>query len=200
MNPINIASDGTGPLHREINMKLSTLSALLLSGFLLSACAAKPKSDYDVGYDFSQLNTFIELSPAQTNDPISSARIIDAIKGALTAKGFIRDEVHPSFKVTYAFKVANKPRDSGVSIGLGTGTWGSKGGISIGTSVGVPIGSDSAKIQTIQIDVIDPQSNKLIWRGTDKFNFDAGGAEKAEDTKKTVSQILSLFPPKMKSE
>jgi len=176
-------------------MKLSHLSALLLSSLLLSACATKPKSDYDVGYDFSQLSTFIELSPTQTNDPIGSARITDAINGVLTAKGFVRDEEHPSFKVTYAFKVENKPRDSGVSIGLGTGTWGSNGGISIGTSVGVPIGSDSAKIQTIQIDVIDTQSNKLIWRGSDKFNFDAGGAEKAEDTKRSVSKILSLFPP-----
>ncbi|RTR40880.1 DUF4136 domain-containing protein [Shewanella canadensis] len=181
-------------------MKLSRLSALLLSGLLLSACAAKPKSDYDVGYDFSQLSTFIEFSPTQTNDPISSARIIDAITDALTAKGFVRSIDHPSFKVTYAFKVENKPKDSGVSIGLGTGTWGSNGGISIGTSVGVPIGSDSAKIQTIQIDVIDTQSNKLIWRGTDKFNFDAGGAEKAEDTHNTVSKILSQFPPQKQTK
>jgi len=176
-------------------MKLSRLSALLLSGLLLSACAAKPKSDYDVGYDFSQLKSFIEFSPTQTNDPISSTRIINAINGALTAKGFIRDEVDPSFKITYTFKVDNKPKDSGVSIGLGTGTWGSNGGISIGTSVGVPIGSDTAKIQTIQIDIIDAQSNKLIWRGSDKFNFDAGGEEKAEDTAKTVTKILALFPP-----
>jgi len=176
-------------------MKLSPLFAVLLSGLLLSACAAKPKSDYDAGYDFSQLSTFIELSPTQNNDPFRSDRIIDAINGALTAKGFVRDEEHPNFKVTYAFKVADKPKDSGVSIGLGTGTWGSNGGISIGTSVGVPIGSDTAKIQTIQIDVIDTQSNKLIWRGTDKFNFDAGGAEKAENTANTVTQILALFPP-----
>lgn len=176
-------------------MKFSHLSTLLITTLLLSACAAKPKSDYDVGYDFSQLNTFIEFSPTQTNNPINSGRIIDAINGALTAKGFIRDEVHPSFKITYSFKIDNKPKDSGVSIGLGTGTWGSNGGISIGTSVGVPIGSDTAKIQTIQIDIIDAQSNKLIWRGTDKFNFDAGGAEKAEDTAKTVTKILALFPP-----
>ncbi len=176
-------------------MKLSTLSALLLSGLLLSACATKPKSDYDVGYDFDQLSTFIELSPTQTNDPISSTRIINAIASALTAKGFVRDEDDPCFKVTYAFKVEDKPKDSGVSIGLGTGTWGSNGGISIGTSVGVPIGSDTAKIQTIQIDVIDTQSNKLIWRGTDKFNFDAGGTEKAESTANTVTKILALFPP-----
>ena len=67
--------------------------------------------------------------------------------------------------------------------------------MSVGTSVGVPIGSDTAQIQTIQIDIINPETNKLIWRGTDKFDFDAGGEEKTAETQKTVAKILSQFPP-----
>ncbi|WP_299798524.1 DUF4136 domain-containing protein [uncultured Shewanella sp.] len=176
-------------------MKFSPLPTLFITAILLSACATTPKSDYDINYDFNQLNSFTAFSPSQTKDPISAERIKGAISETLMSKGFVADEADPDFRITYTFKVENKPKDSGVSIGLGTGTWGSSGGISIGTSVGVPIGSNTAKIQTIQIDVIDAQSNKLIWRGTDKFNFDAGGEDKAEETAKTVTKILALFPP-----
>ncbi len=176
-------------------MKFSTKICALVSILLFTACASKPKSDYDTEFDFSQLHSFAPFSPSQTNDPLSASRIEESITAALTKQGFILDKQQADFTVTYSFQVEDKPKDSGVSIGLGTGTWGSSGGVSVGTSVGVPIGSDTAKIQTIQIDIINPQTNQLIWRGTDKFNYDAGGEEKAADTHSTVAKILAQFPP-----
>lgn len=176
-------------------MKVSTLIAACISIVILSACASKPKSDYDTEFDFSQLHSFAPFSPAQSNDPLSSTRIEESITSSLLQQGFVLDRNQADFTVTYSFQVEDKPKDSGVSIGLGTGTWGSSGGVSVGTSVGVPIGSDTAKIQTIQIDIINPKTNRLIWRGTDKFNFDAGGEEKVADTRATVAKILALFPP-----
>ncbi len=163
---------------------------------LLTACSSTPKNDYDVNYDFSQLKTFSQLAPATNNDPLSANRIQQAIASALVNQGFSAQEQTADFHVSYSFKVENKPKDSGFSIGLGTGTWGSSGGASIGTSVDVPVGSDTAKIQTIQIDIIDPNSNQLIWRGSDKFTFDEGGAAKADETNITVAKILAQFPPK----
>lgn len=177
-------------------MKKLTLMTLLISSLLLTACTTTSKSDYDTEFDFSQLKTFSSISPERTNDPLSALRIEQSISSSLVNQGFVLDSQQPDFTVTYAFKVDDKPKDSGLSIGLGTGTWGSNGGVSVGTSVGVPIGSDTAKIQTIQIDIINPATNKLIWRGTDKFNFDAGGEEKVADTRATVAKILSQFPPK----
>ena len=176
-------------------MKMSALIPLLITCLMLSACTSKPKSDYDTEYDFSQLNSFETVSPSKTNDPLSASRIEDAIAAALSKQGFVMVQQQADFNVTYSFKVENKPKKSGLSIGLGTGTWGSSGGVSVGTSVGVPIGSDTAQIQTIQIDIINPKTNKLIWRGTDKFDFDAGGEEKTAETQKTVTKILSQFPP-----
>lgn len=179
-------------------MKIPALIPLLISCLMLSACTSKPKSDYDTEYDFSQLNSFETVSPSQNDDPLSSSRIEDSIAAALSNQGFVMVQQQADFNVTYSFKVEDKPKKSGLSIGLGTGTWGSGGGVSVGTSVGVPIGSDTAQIQTIQIDIINPKTNKLIWRGTDKFNIDAGGEEKIEETKKTVAKILSQFPPHTK--
>jgi hypothetical protein len=99
----------------------------------------------------------------------------------------------------YVSSYSGQPESGWTSTNIGitsAGTWGSSGGVSVGTNVGVPIGSSTAKIQTIQIDIIDPVTNRLIWRGSDSFNFDAGGEQKAADTQATVSNILSQFPPK----
>ena len=162
---------------------------------LLNACASEPKTDYDLNVDFSTLKQFSQLDVTHTDDPLSADRITQNIKQILTQKGFIADAAQPDFLVTYAFKTQDKPKDSGLSIGLGTGTWGNSGGIGIGTSVGVPLGSDTAKIQVIQIDILDPQTQNLIWRGSDSFDFDSGGQDKAERTSKAVTKILSTFPP-----
>jgi hypothetical protein len=177
-------------------MKSFNVISVLLSSMLLSACTSTPKSDYDVDYDFTELRTFQQQVPAQSNDPLSASRIQIAIANTLEEKGFTQDKNTANFQVTFGYRIDDKPKDSGLSIGLGTGTWGSSGGVSVGTNVGVPIGSSTAKIQTIQIDIIDPVTNRLIWRGSDSFNFDAGGEQKAADTQATVSNILSQFPPK----
>lgn len=170
--------------------------ALLLPWLVLSGCKSTPKQDYDVNYDFSRLKSFTQVAPQQTTDQLSSDRIKQSISSALTAQGYVQKDKDPDFIVTYGFRVDDKPSGSGFSIGLGAGSWGKSGGGSLGTSVAVPVGSDSAKVQTIQIDVIDPNTKKLIWRGSDKFNFDEGGKQKVEETNNTVNNILALFPPK----
>ena len=180
-------------------MNLNSKIVILLMSLLTVACASKPRQDYDTNYDFSQLQQFTTLSPQNITDPLSARRIESAIEASLTAQGFTNTTESPQFSVTYSFNVEDKPKNSGISIGLGTGSWGRSGGVSVGTSVGVPLGSDSDKIQLIQIDIIDIASNRLIWRGSDKFDFNNGGEEKAIETQQTVSKILAQFPPKPKS-
>ncbi|MGS0674362.1 DUF4136 domain-containing protein [Shewanella sp. 0m-4] len=171
-----------------------TLLALPL--LFLSACSSTPKNDYDLDYNFANLKSFSQLPPPANSDPLSANRIKQAISSSLTSQGFIPNDLAADFYVGYGFRIDDKPKDSGFSIGLGTGTWGSSGGASIGTSVDVPVGSNTAKIQTIQIDILDPKTNQLIWRGTDKFTFDEGGEAKAQETNATVAKILAQFPPK----
>jgi len=60
----------------------------------------------------------------------------------------------------------------------------------------VSLGSDTAKIQTIQREIVDPKTKALIWCGSDNFDFDASSNEKAQDTAKAVRRILALHPPK----
>ncbi|MGX9460813.1 DUF4136 domain-containing protein [Shewanella sp. A14] len=168
---------------------------LLCGLLLLSSCATKTKQDYDVNYDFSVLKTFNQLSAKHTDDPLTADRINHNIKQALLKQGYVFETNNPDFLVNYAFSTQHKENDSGLSIGLGSGSWGSGGGVSIGTSIGIPLGSDTAKSQTIQIDIIDPSDKRLIWRGNGQYHFDQGGEDKAKDINKLVSAILAQFPP-----
>ncbi|MGS0680974.1 DUF4136 domain-containing protein [Shewanella sp. 125m-7] len=178
---------------QQRNLLVALLTMPLL---MLAACSSTPKNDYDLNYNFASLKRFSQLPAPENSDPLSANRIKQAISNSLTSQGFVPDAQAADFYVGYGFRIDDKPKDSGFSIGLGTGTWGSSGGASIGTSVDVPVGSDTAKIQTIQIDIIDPNTNQLIWRGTDKFTFDEGGEAKAQETNATVAKILAQFPPK----
>ncbi|MCE9677867.1 DUF4136 domain-containing protein [Shewanella sp. AS1] len=176
-----------------MNLKSPLLLLLLCLG--ITACSSKSNQDYDLNYDFSQLKQYQIQTPQSVADPLSGGRIETAIDAALMEKGYVKSAEAPQFAATYAIGVQEKPKSSGMSIGLGGGSWGKSGGVGVGTSVGVPLGSSSTKIETIQIDIIDISSNKLIWRGTDKFEFDEGGEDKAEDTQETVKKILANFPP-----
>ena len=166
-----------------------------LAVLLLNACASKPPKDYDVQYNFKDLKQFMLQKPDNIDDPLSTARIDTAIIDHLTTRGYVQTPDQAPFMVTYGFKVVDKPKHSGVSIGLGTRSWGRSGGVSVGTSVGVPLGSDIDKMQIIQIYIVDSASNKLVWRGSDAFDFDDGGEKKAKETRETVNKILAQFPP-----
>ncbi|MCG9711513.1 DUF4136 domain-containing protein [Shewanella insulae] len=177
-------------------MNLLRLLILTIATLLLSACASKPSTDYDTQYDFGSLKHFTLQRPTDIGDPLSTERIDNAIVENLTQRGYQQSPDQTQFMVTYGFKVVDKPKRSGVSIGLGTGSWGSSGGVGVSTSVGVPLGKDNTKMQIIQIDIVDSASNKLIWRGSDKFDYDDGGEKKAKETRETISKILNQFPPK----
>ncbi|WP_434938814.1 DUF4136 domain-containing protein [Shewanella sp. HL-SH8] len=183
-------------MHYKTLLHFFSKAILLIIGLAALGCQSTQKNDYDINYDFSQLQSFSLVDVANTDDPLTVQRVNRDIVQALVNQGFIQTDNNADFLVSFAFQTETKPKSSGLSIGLGTGSWGSSGGASIGTSIGVPIGSDSAKMQTIQIDVIDPKENRLIWRGTDKYDFEQGGELKAQKTAETVYHILQQFPPK----
>ncbi|MCL1106201.1 DUF4136 domain-containing protein [Shewanella algicola] len=171
------------------------LTLIICSLFILAACTTKPKQDYDVNYDFAALKTFSQLSVKQTNDPLTADRINADIKQSLLNQGFVYQPEGGDFIVNYAFVTQDKEKDSSLSIGLGSGTWGAKGGIGLGTSIGIPLGSNTAKTQTIQIDIVDSTDKRLIWRGNGQYHFDQGGEDKAKGINETVAAILAQFPP-----
>ncbi len=175
-------------------MKCRQLFAILLSATLLSACAGKPpRTDYAVDFDFSRLENFTMLPAPASDDPISAERISNQISRDLQNKGFKEYPRATDFLVGFSLSTGDKPDESNVSIGLGTGSWGRSGGISVGTAVDLPT-SKNVKEQEVDIRIYDP-SRRLIWRGTDSYDFKDGGEKKATAAQKTVDKILAQFPP-----
>ncbi|QYJ74572.1 DUF4136 domain-containing protein [Shewanella sp. FJAT-52076] len=171
-------------------LRTLTLTLALLS---LAACQSGPKTDYDPNTNFAAMKHFALQPPEQTNDPLSSEHIAMAVTQTLMAKGMSQSDT-PDFRVTWVFQTGTKPPSSGLSIGLGTGSWGHSGGVSVGTSVGLPLGGEK-QYQQIQIDILTASGDRLLWRGSDNFEFSDGGEDKAEATQKTVAKILAAFPP-----
>ncbi|MBR9726419.1 DUF4136 domain-containing protein [Shewanella intestini] len=184
-------------MKHHLRVTLSQLLGIILF-FTLAGCVSAPKIDYDINYDFSKLTTYQFLSQTektQQADPLTASRVKAAIEQVLNGQGYQAILNSSDFTVNYRLLTTEKPKSSGLSIGLGTGSSGRNGSIGIGTSVGVPIGNDTVTEQQVQIDIIDSQTNKLIWRGAAPLKLTKGGEAKVEATTNTVKHILSAFPP-----
>ena len=151
--------------------------------FLVAVTAAfgmSVKSDYEKTYDFSQLHTFAFKTDRASNDPlntntIEANRIQNALAGRLEANGFTQATQDPDFII--AFYATTKQKTSVQSAGFGPGFGGFGFGRGFGWGYGIPGGGRwfrgyGPDIWTtnytqgcVMADVINPQTNELVWRG-----------------------------------
>jgi hypothetical protein len=165
--------------------------------FALVACAGPVvKRDYDASADFGSLKTFIWKSEGfgSWESPLMEKRVRSAAESVLAEKGYRKAEgTPPDFWVTGHYIIEREERDrvrTGVGIGAGTG------GLFGGVSVGVGVGDRKREIETLGIDVLDPSTGDLLWRGTAHPDFSGLRPEKAQEkVDKTVQAILRKFPP-----
>jgi hypothetical protein len=169
-----------------------------LCALLLTACGSKPYVDYDTGYDFTAAQSYYIIPTATTDEPLMGPRIAAAIHDELTARGLTASASRSAadIAITYSISAQEKPNKSRISIGLGTGGYGSRGGTSVGGSVSKPIGSDMLLYNSIQIDMFPGDADNLIWRSSDAFEVKGVDAQqKAEAAQRLVKRILAPFPP-----
>ena len=159
---------------------------------------ATTQSYYDKGYNFTTLKTFdFKEQRRISRDPIADNRIWgdqirSAIRAHLQAHGF-------EFKSTdradflLAFYVGLKERYDVRVMDYGfPGFWGPR---RFGWRWGWPDGFDVWRIpytdSTLIIDIIDAQTNQLVWRG---FNTDIINLKNPEeDFKDAVDDVLKRF-------
>ncbi len=190
---------------------------LWLSGFyLLSACtpALNISSDYDTNIDFSSLknyrwhepNNFNHSSVQYLADDITDQRIRTNVDQQLTKKGYHKLASGPvDFLVNYSVTVKDKASvrgynsyngyGSGFNYGGRVGTRGS--GVSIGYSTGPSTTVNYYQQGTLVIDILDPKTDKLIWRGSanGRLPKEQNQQEREKMIKEAVSKILQRFPP-----
>jgi hypothetical protein len=179
-----------------------SLSVLVL---LAAGCAGiNVKQDYNPEVDFDALRTFAWRSPAQeptgnklVDSPLLDARVRAAVERELLAKGHRKAAAKPDYHLAYSYSIESgvkRDPDTSVGVGVGSGSRGSFGGIGVSLGFG---GRDPGQ-ERLMIDVIDPGTNNLLWRGftTRRLESSSDPQENIARINETVGAILREFPPR----
>ena len=189
-------------------MRLSTLGIACTVALGVACSGVRVKTDYDPGVEFGSLRTFAWIDPelreeprpenAAPTDPFThntliDKRVRDEIETQLTSRGFRRaaEGETPDFLLRYELVSRQVDRDYPVFVSGGYG-YGHRGyGYGSGVGYGSSVTYDEG---TLIIDVIDPASQRIAWRGygtsqSRDLQLDA------ERVQRTVSEILKRFPP-----
>lgn len=173
---------------------------------LLAGCSGiRVSQDYEPATTFDNLHTFAWTTATQAptgdpriDNPLRDGRIRAAVERVLTTKGFVRaTEAAPTFLVRYQYTLRQKIDSSGPSggIGFGIGSYGRRGGIAIGTGTGNTVSEYDEG--SLVIDLMDPATDRLLWRGTgtQRFREYDDPAKTTADIDTLVETILAQFPP-----
>jgi hypothetical protein len=186
------------------NLKAGLILAVLVLLPVSRIVLAETKSDYDRSFDFASLKTWdFKVQTRMPTDPVGTntlwnQRIRTAIEQQLAETGFERlTNREPSFLVAYYMgtkeKYDTRYINYGFPIGWGWHRWWRWGGW---WGWG-PWGGDfdvwniPYTESTLVLDIIDPQSNLLIWRGYDTETVDFNKSEKAIN--KAVDNLVNRF-------
>jgi len=191
---------------------LTTLRpAILIAVFsLLQACANTIESEveYNPKTNFSALRTFAWL-PEETRGASSEeatyrfidSRVRAAVEGDLRAKGFTqKKEGKPDFYVNYYVWAETKLTDDPYA---GLRTWSHRvGTLDTARDPGYEhqrsLSPREYEEGTLIVTVLDPVTEREIWRGTAKDLIKQSDIESKSGEKidKAVREILKKFPPK----
>jgi hypothetical protein len=173
---------------------LSLILCLLLLG-LLSACATPVKTEYDREASFDGYQQFAWKAPKResVDDPERDSSLLDrrvatVVSGVLSERGYQQVEAdNADFLVTYHVVDRQQARSSGSRVSIGMGSGGFGGGVSVG-------GSRARIERLLLIDIIDAESDQLVWRG---WKDSDGRQDRLDDAtlQKLTTQILGKFPP-----
>lgn len=183
---------------------------VLVSGFLLSACATVGMhSDWDKTADFSHLRTYQWTSESQKktgnprlDDPALDMRIRKIVEEVLAVKGYQKQESGlPDFWVSYyaaiegkldirvvgdpLYRTPNVRRDGSVDF--------NNEGL-----LGAPnIFKTPYEEGALILDIADSKTQKLLWRGTMSGVVERyrSPEERERRVKSSIGKLLKKFPP-----
>jgi len=119
-----------------------------------------------------------------------------AIERGLRARGYqLETRGDVDFLVAYAHELRFEQRTHGSPVSLGVGYGTAVSGVGLGTGWYGPARATTHRVarDTLVIDVLDPATRRLLWRGWAKDTLSRDGDPRAE-TFAAVSAILARFP------
>ncbi len=181
-------------------------SGLWILGIVLAGCAtASVSSDYDRSTDFSKLKTYTwsaDQKPSgdpRFDDPELRDTLRQAIETELQTKGLQKSATgQPDLFLQYYITVEQKEEVAGGSYPpafSGRGQWaGVAGTNSYAAREMMTFRYDDG---TFVLDMTEPASGKILWRGSLESMVDPGGtpAKRIERVPAAVAKVLKKFPP-----
>ena len=171
----------------------------LLGLFAIAAIVATPSVaqkitiDYAHGYDFSSLKTFqyVETKDSNAGNDLTDDRLHAAIIREMKENGGEEVTSNPDFYITYHVVTKDNTVFNTTNYGYGGWGpgWGGYGMYGYGYGAGITDSTTRAYTYTdgtLIIDAYDPETKKLIWRGTGTVTLKS----KPEKQAKQVDKIL----------
>lgn len=169
----------------------------------LSGCATPPDIDYDPNFNFASVTTFrvadqpiAKADDPRLDSPLVNQRIHAAIVGVLRERGYSIVDQDADLDVVFSIGSRVKVDSSGPQMSLGFGRYGTSGGVGVGYST--PARVESYQEGVLTIDMVKPEADALIWRGSTSRRLSEGGSTPEKTTQsinEVVAEILKLFPP-----
>jgi len=180
-------------------------SAMVVAALLLTACASTPNtfSNADPSVDFSQYKTFGYFSTLSTDNAQYQSLVSNFLKVAvaqeLVVRGLDHDEENPDLRVNFYINTQDKIKSRSVPTAGGYydyrdpfyDPWGGYGGVGVAYETRI----DQYTEGTLNIDVVDGKTNKLVWEGSVVGRLTEKDVRNMEQTvDEAVAEVMVNFP------
>jgi len=166
------------------------MAALLVVAIACGGPSVTVNFDYDTEYDFSNMKryAYLPIKSVGTVSELKIRRFIDAVNNELQSQGYALSTEDPDFLV--ALHSASKDKTNVTDWGYGMGRRGWAGGRDIDVT--------QYTEGTIFVDIVDPASRQLVWRGTATSAVDDSASPDKQNKQfaQIASRLFSNFPPK----
>lgn len=180
---------------------MKTRLTMLLTALLVMSTALNAQDvtyNFDQAADFAKYKTYkwVDIKGAVHPDQIVDKQIRSTIDSQLAAKGLSKtDGDKAELYISYQIAVSQEKQiDSYNMGGAGWGygpRWG--GGMQTATTSTINIG-------TLILDMYDPGTKQLVWRGRASKTIDANAKpdKRQKNLEKGMAKLLKNYPPKKK--
>jgi Domain of unknown function (DUF4136) len=166
--------------------KAATALGVLIGALTLACSTMTTAVDYDHTIDWSKYKTFQVGTGTPAPTTFTQKRIDDAITSTLTSKGWQAVTSNPSIMVYPHVVLSEQTQLNTMNMG-GYGYRGWGGGMTTTTVQKIPIG-------TLVIDLVDPATKEMVWRGTASDQVSGSGEDQGK-INEAMQKLFANFPP-----
>ncbi|MHC6646241.1 DUF4136 domain-containing protein [Alteromonas sp. HB246098] len=170
---------------------------LLLSLALVVGCASKPQVSVDDTQNFADIKTFYIQAPLNPINETLANHLYSTITERLITKGLTpTTENEADVSVGYLPSTTTKEDGTTLNLGLGTGTFGRSGGISLGSIFSIPVGEQTSFQQGLQIDIV--KDGKFIYSASGSVELESKDSISIQNKlDELVTSLLEQYPARV---